>query len=731
MIGERPFPKQLSDYYCDDVPVFPYNRSKVNRQAHPQGENNDNFLRKGPKYHLPYDFDKQFWNKVDEDFESYFYKLRWKINIENEENSNDRSDHKKIPFDRNSCKLPNKLSDREEFKLKQFFFESKQIMHEESKKLEKNPQYVTNLKASKNLKNELEKNEQECLRTDKTNRLIVCDSKTVKDKMNEILADKETYVNLSKSKCKAIEVQANKILKAALRKSTLAEHGYQKDRLLSCGSKPADFFGFVKDHKEPTNGAYPMRPIASVHGTPVDKVDWCIAQVLTQLLRFIPAHLDSSEALISQVKDMDITDMQKPVFMSLDVEKLYPSIPISKGIEYNITTISSHYEEIDNFKIEISDLENMLRFLCYNYEISYDGRIYRQVKGVPMGCRFAPAFAIIFLHHVETKALQSLTFVPKVYKRYIDDVIIGPIENDETVIEEVKKHFNEVLPEIKFTVEVNPPEIGLNFLDLTLLTGNHKIEYKWYHKECHSDIVLQKDSFIANHVKTNFIKSRLDYIKHHCSGEKSFNESREEFFKILKYNGYKEKDFNKKYKKRRNKKEKRENKANLMIPFINDACHRRIKKVMNKYNVPGNLISKPNVSLEKFFRNKPKMTKDCGCEICKEVGPKYSCEDRYVVYQYTCKTCNEKYIGKTARPFKIRHQEHKSSIKNNTSNSALAQHRSKHSINGIQGFKIQFLSKKSNTRDTTIEESKHIRNHKPEINRKHEINNYPLIASTT
>jgi len=183
--------------------------------------------------------------------------------------------------------------------------------------------------------------------------------------------------------------------------------------------------------------------------------------------------------------------------------------------------------------------------------------------------------------------------------------------------------------------------------------------------------------------------------------------------------------------RRRNKNRKRENKANLMIPFINDTCNRRIKNVMKKYNISGNLISKPNVSLEKFLRKRPKMTKDCGCEICKDIGPKYSCADRYVVYQYTCKTCNENYIGKTSRPFKIRHQEHKSSIKNNTYNSALSQHRSKHPIKGIQDFIIQFLSKKSNTRDVTIEESKCIRVNKPEINRKNEINCYPLIASTT
>lgn len=178
------------------------------------------------------------------------------------------------------------------------------------------------------------------------------------------------------------------------------------------------------------------------------------------------------------------------------------------------------------------------------------------------------------------------------------------------------------------------------------------------------------------------------------------------------------------------KKSKKEDKANLVIPFISDVCNKKIMKLMKKCEINGNLVTKPNVTLEKFTRKKNLSPVDkCVCYICKEIGPKYTCGDRHLVYQYTCKICGEKYIGKSSRPFKIRHQEHKSSVKNKTVSSALAQHDRKHQISDIEDYSIQILSKKMNSRDITIEESKYIRERKPEINRKFELNHYPIFKS--
>ena len=50
-----------------------------------------------------------------------------------------------------------------------------------------------------------------------------------------------------------------------------------------------------------------------------------------------------------------------------------------------------------------------------------------------MRAHFAPLFVILVMHKIETSALDLLKetyiFVSKLFKRYIDDIILGPINN--------------------------------------------------------------------------------------------------------------------------------------------------------------------------------------------------------------------------------------------------------------------------------------------------------------
>ena len=53
-----------------------------------------------------------------------------------------------------------------------------------------------------------------------------------------------------------------------------------REKLLSTGLFPAAFHMFIEDHKEKTDGFYPLRPIASVKNTAIEKVDWLVTQIL-------------------------------------------------------------------------------------------------------------------------------------------------------------------------------------------------------------------------------------------------------------------------------------------------------------------------------------------------------------------------------------------------------------------------------------------------------------------
>ena len=171
----------------------------------------------------------------------------------------------------------------------------------------------------------------------------------------------------------------------------------------------------------------------------------------------------------------------------------------------------------------------------------------------------------------------------------------------------------------------------------------------------------------------------------------------------------------------------------LMLPYISNKCDRRIRNLISKTQIPCQLISKPNVTLSKFLDINEKTKSKCQCEICEQVGTKYHCESTCVVYSYTCKICGDKYIGKTARPFISRHREHSNAIKNANNSSALSVHLSlfhKDQPRSVKNFDISFLCQKKTSLAITIEECKYIENLKPRINRKHELNNYPLITES-
>ena len=91
------------------------------------------------------------------------------------------------------------------------------------------------------------------------------------------------------------------------------------------------------------------------------------------------------------------------------------------------------------------------------------------------------------------------------------------------------------------------------------------------------------------------------------------------------------------------------------------------------------------------------------------------------VFTDFCRVCSGKYIGKTARPFRDRFNEHRNSIKNNDDKSALSVHvRMCKNISSIDDFKIDFISCVRDALEASLVESRFIDFYQPCLNRRHE-----------
>ena len=118
----------------------------------------------------------------------------------------------------------------------------------------------------------------------------------------------------------------------------------------------------------------------------------------------------------------------------------------------------------------------------------------------------------------------------------------------------------------------------------------------------------------------------------------------------------------------------------------------------------------------------------CDCDICNVLPPRFICSDRFLVYQFSCRHCNDFYVGQTNRPFKFRYCEHSRAIKKFDRSSALTEHLQKHHAKlvnkSISDFKLQVIDKCADPVTTRVTEARYIRLLRPKINRKHELTEF-------
>ena len=157
------------------------------------------------------------------------------------------------------------------------------------------------------------------------------------------------------------------------------------EKFLSCGSQPANFQAFVKDHKANSERGFPLQPIASVKNTATEKVDWLVTMLLS-------------------------------------------------------------------------------------------------IKDCPMWSHFAPPFVVITVHYVENLALEKLqnelSFPPVIYYRFIDDCLLGPIDNEDTG-KKIVSIFNSVNENIQLTLDFPKQGAPVNILEISNKVLNKNVEFWW------------------------------------------------------------------------------------------------------------------------------------------------------------------------------------------------------------------------------------------------------------
>ena len=234
--------------------------------------------------------------------------------------------------------------------------------------------------------------------------------------------------------------------------------------------------------------------------------------------------------------------------------------------------------------------------------------------------------------------------------------------------------------------------------------------------------LFKNDSFVPNHVKKNFVHNYVRNVAEKCSNEEIKNAAHKKVTNRLAKNGF-FKVPSPNFAGRQMKDKKEKEKATLFqIDFISDSCNRKINKIIKNYDFKINLVSKPAKYLKHCLGTGQNSKKHDNCEICQKLPENFKCDDRFLVYKFTCEICGQFYIGETCRPFKLRFAEHMRSLRSKNKVSALAEH-AYNFHNGnmtMQNFHLDIVKKCVNPLETRLSEATAIDRFRPPLNRRHE-----------
>uniref|UniRef100_A0A5S6Q5S9 Reverse transcriptase domain-containing protein n=1 Tax=Trichuris muris TaxID=70415 RepID=A0A5S6Q5S9_TRIMR len=102
-----------------------------------------------------------------------------------------------------------------------------------------------------------------------------------------------------------------------------------------------------------------------------------------------------------------------------------------------------------------------------NY-FNFQGRFYRQNRGIPMGSSLSPVLAEVFMENLEEIAFKTVNpdYCPKFFKRYVDDVFaVVKKGNEDAFLNQLSSLFPGI---ILFTMEVENNN-ELPFVDMKII----------------------------------------------------------------------------------------------------------------------------------------------------------------------------------------------------------------------------------------------------------------------
>ena len=303
---------------------------------------------------------------------------------------------------------------------------------------------------------------------DKGGGLVILDKSEYRQKMNEMLSDKDTYQKSSNKSIQKASQTFNRNTRRVLRRS---ECGRKMLHLIEEAPKAPTMRGLPKVHK----AGRPMRPITSGVGSAPHRVAKVLAKPLSQALNSVSGcHIKNTADMVDRLEGNNYSDK---ILASLDIKSLFTNIPVDGALQVIKEVVESMNE--NELPLPKQDYIEAVA-LCMRFNgFRFEDKEYCQHSGLAMGSPLSPVAACLYLEMLEEKHFLNIMGPDTLWMRYIDDVLIVIPKNVN--LEEKLQKLNAVDTKIQFTVE-KEENGGLPFLDTLIVREGSDLKYKVYRK---------------------------------------------------------------------------------------------------------------------------------------------------------------------------------------------------------------------------------------------------------
>ena len=676
------------------------NTTKVTDMTNTLKSEEIDLLAKGPKFALTPKPNDILKTDIQASFCRTAYQLRWlSVNNARNNSNHDNSNHS-LPTLKSSTyihKPPINNADLEN-RLKMAYNDVKKLLN--SKEFNNNKPNLTR-NEQKTLK-ELKQKPLTYLPSDKGGEFCVIETDRYNTAALQHLSDTTIYKPTSRMTAKTIESKINKTWSKVSSESNLETK--LRRMYNTTNSQMPRFYHLVKTHKNVPE--IKIRPIVSNSNGPTYKISWMLTQLLKPLLSEVPAHLENSFTLINDINNLS-NEQRKlhPYPFSLDVIALYTSIPPKEAINNVLQFLHTKPETCKPLRPE--HVSTLLECILDNTFFQFNGAIFRQISGLPMGNSISGLLAILFMGTLERNALASYNNF-SIYRRYVDDICIVTTSKSEA--DKIFQLLNSQHPMIKFEIEYPDTSNSLSLLDFQFnIDPDGAVTFNFFQKTAKKQLFPHAQSAIPLNTKITIAKNELQRRLARSSTPQSRQHNTEAFKDLLLTNGYDENFTHSitKPERRTPRQQLTEKHAYFKFPFLNNSIDRKIKDILRSHNLPIRIYRRPTTLRNVLKqRNIPKTCDINQCRLNNELCMISNC-----VYSLRCDKCNQLYIGSCIRHFHIRFKEHL----NDTKSSVF-----KHSLSCKSTFSPSILSRDIDTINLRFKESIFISKLSPTINSKTE-----------